>query len=139
MIRIEQLTAKAGVQSLEYSLRNDGNAMFLSVPEIGAWKATLNYDPLYVDVVIGKMIETRTTNGDSDQDLFAVAVEYYLENKGKVQVIIFLSLDIAASASLIILSSNSLTVGTSLIKPTPWPQLTIPASMSPSLYIFSAF
>jgi hypothetical protein len=86
---IEQLTAKAGVQSVEYSLRNDSNAMFLSVPEIGAWKATLNYDPLYVDVVIGKMIETRTTHGDNDQDLYAVAVEYYLENKGKVQVIIF--------------------------------------------------
>jgi hypothetical protein len=86
---IEQLTAKAGVQSVEYSLRNDGNAMFLSVPEIGAWKTTLNYDPLYVDVVIGKMIETRTTHGDNDQDLFALAVEYYLENKGKVQVVLF--------------------------------------------------
>jgi hypothetical protein len=85
---IEQVTAKAGVQSIEYSLRNDGNAMFLSVPEVGAWKVTLNYDPLYVDVIIGKLIETRSTYGDNDTELYAFAVEYYLENKGKVQVIL---------------------------------------------------
>jgi hypothetical protein len=85
---IEQVTAKAGVQSLEYSLRNDGNAMFLSVPEIGAWKVTLNYDPLYVDVIVGTLVETRTTYGENDTALYAAAVEYYLENKGKVQVIL---------------------------------------------------
>jgi hypothetical protein len=86
---IEQLSAKAGVQMLEYSLRNDGNSMFLSIPELGAWKATLNYDPLYVDLTIGKIVETRGTRGVTDTDLYALAVEYYLENKGKVQVIIF--------------------------------------------------
>ncbi len=86
---IEQLTVKAGVQSFEYSLRNDSNAMFLSVPELGAWKATLNYDPLYVDLTIATLIETRNTSGAMDTALYALGIEYYLENKGKVQVIIF--------------------------------------------------
>ena len=90
---IEQVTVKAGVQSIEYSLRNDGNAMFLSVPEMGAYKGTLNYDPLYVDLIIGKLVETRNTSGETDTDLIALAVEYYLENKGKVQVILFTVID----------------------------------------------
>jgi hypothetical protein len=98
---IEQVSVKAGVQMIEYSLRNDGNAMFLSVPEIGAWKVTLNYDPLYVDVVIGKMIESANTSGDMDQDLIALAVEYFLENKGKVQFIVFTVSDEDADISLV--------------------------------------
>ena len=87
---IEQLTVRAGVQSFEYSLRDDGNAMFLSLPEIGAWFATLDYDPLYVDLTIGKMADTRAVNGLSDTDAYALAIEYYLENESKVQVIIAL-------------------------------------------------
>jgi hypothetical protein len=98
---IEQVSVKAGVQNIEYSLRGDGNAMFLSVPEIGAWKVTVNYDPLYVDVIIAKMIETGSTNGDMDQDLYALAVEYFLENKGKVQVIVFTVSDDDADISLV--------------------------------------
>jgi hypothetical protein len=86
---IEQVTVKAGVMTTEYSLRNDGNAMFLSLPELGAWKATLNYDPLYVDLIIATVNETRNTAGAMDTALYALAVEYYLENKGKVQVILF--------------------------------------------------
>jgi hypothetical protein len=98
---IEQLTAKAGVQTIEYSLRNDGNAMFLSAPEMGAWKLTLNYDPLYVDLVIGTVIETRNTRGLMDTALYALAVEYYLENKGKIQVILFTITNEDADISLV--------------------------------------
>jgi hypothetical protein len=98
---IEQVSVKAGVQNIEYSLRGDGNAMFLSVPEIGAWKVTVNYDPLYVDVIIAKMIETANTNGDMDQDLIALAIEYFLENKGKVQCIVFTVSDEDADISLV--------------------------------------
>ena len=95
---IEQLSITAGVQTIEYSLRDDGNAMFLSVAETGAFKATLDYDPLYVDLSIVKIDETRATNiADaanvaelaSDVDLYALAVEYYLENESKVQFILF--------------------------------------------------
>jgi hypothetical protein len=98
---IEQVTVKAGVQSIEYSLRNDSNAMFLSVPEIGAWKVTLNYDPLYLDVIIGKLIETRTAYGNEDTELYAAALEYYLENKGKIQVIVLSVADEGADISLV--------------------------------------
>jgi hypothetical protein len=93
---IEQLTVKAGVQNVEYSLRDDGNAMFISIPEIGAWVATLDYDPLYVDLLIGKGLdpvtglaaETRATNAATDSDIYALAVEYFLENESKIQVLI---------------------------------------------------
>jgi hypothetical protein len=98
---IEQLTAKAGVQTIEYSLRNDGNAMFLSLPELGAWKLTLNYDPLYVDLVIGTLLETRNTRGAMDTAFYGLAVEYYLENKGKIQVILFTVTNEDADISLV--------------------------------------
>jgi hypothetical protein len=98
---IEQLTAKAGVQTIEYSLRNDGNAMFLSLPEMGAWKLTLNYDPLYVDLVIGTLLETRNTRGAMDTAFYGLAVEYYLENKGKIQVILFTVTNEDADISLV--------------------------------------
>jgi hypothetical protein len=98
---IEQLTVKAGVQMVEYSLRNDGNAMFLSMPELGAWKATLNYDPLYVDLTIATLVETRNTMGAMDTALYALGIEYYLENKGKVQVIIFSVTNEDADISLV--------------------------------------
>jgi hypothetical protein len=84
---IEQLTVRAGIQSFEYSLRDDGNAMFLSLPEVGAWFATIDYDPLYVDLVIGKVMETRRTLNETDLDVYALGIEYYLENESKVQVI----------------------------------------------------
>jgi hypothetical protein len=67
---IEQLTVKAGVMTVEYSLRDDGNSMFLVLPEIGAWMATLDYDPLYVDLLVGKVAETRRTLGVTDTDIF---------------------------------------------------------------------
>ena len=98
---IEQLTVKAGVQMVEYSLRNDGNAMFLSAPEMGAWKATLNYDPLYVDLTIATVMESRNTMGVMDTALYALGVEYYLENKGKIQVIIFSVTNEDADISLV--------------------------------------
>jgi hypothetical protein len=98
---IEQLTVKAGVQMVEYSLRNDGNALFLSAPEMGAWKATLNYDPLYVDLTIATVVETRNTMGAMDTALYALGIEYYLENKGKVQVIIFSVTNEDADISLV--------------------------------------
>jgi hypothetical protein len=98
---IEQITVKAGVMTTEYSLRNDGNAMFLSLPELGAWKTTLNYDPLYVDLIIATLAETRNTAGAMDTALYALAVEYYLENKGKVQVILFTMTNDDADTSLV--------------------------------------
>jgi hypothetical protein len=98
---IEQITVKAGVMTTEYSLRNDGNAMFLSLPELGAWKTTLNYDPLYVDLIIATLAETRNTAGAMDTALYALAVEYYLENKGKIQVILFTITNEDADISLV--------------------------------------
>jgi len=85
---MEELSITAGVLNVEYSLRDDGNATFLSVPEIGAFKATLDYDPLYVDLLIGKLTETRSTVATDDLDAYAIVVEYYLENESKIQVII---------------------------------------------------
>jgi len=81
------LTVKAGVQNVGYDLRGDGNYTFLSQAEMGAWKATLNYDPLYVDVAIGKLVEVHN-QAAADKDLWVAAFEYYLEKKGKVQVIL---------------------------------------------------
>ena len=86
---IEQLSITAGVQPIEYSLRDDGNAMFLSLHELGAFKATLDYDPLYVDIIIAKIDETNAVNNENDADLYALGIEYYLENESKIQVIIF--------------------------------------------------
>ena len=94
---IEQLTVKAGVMSAEYSLRDDGNSMFLSLAELGAWSATVDYDPLYVDLIIGKQVETRINEtligaipNETDRDIYALVMEYYLENESKIQVIIAL-------------------------------------------------
>ncbi len=103
---MEELSITAGVMSVEYSLRDDGNAMFLSIPEMGAFKATLDYDPLYVDLLIGKLNETRASNlnngvaGPSDLDLYGIAVEYYLENESKIQVILFSLTDKEAETGL---------------------------------------
>jgi hypothetical protein len=103
---MEELSIVAGVMNVEYSLRDDGNAMFLSLPELGAFKATLDYDPLYVDILIGKLDETRAANlnngvdGPDDTDLYAIAVEYYLENESKIQVILFSITDKAADINL---------------------------------------
>ena len=94
---IEQLTIKAGVMNAEYSLRDNGDSMFLSIPEIGAWATTLDYDPLYVDLLVCKVNETRRANagasGTTDRDLYALVVEYYLENESKVQVIAVIDQD----------------------------------------------
>lgn len=92
---MEQLSITAGVMNVEYSLRDDGNAMFLSLPELGAFKGTLDYDPLYVDLLIGKLNDVRhgqvvgANNPVTDMDVYALAVEYYLENESKIQVIFF--------------------------------------------------
>jgi hypothetical protein len=79
---------------LEYTLRDDGNAMFLSVDEAAAWKGTWDYDPLFVDFIIAKLAETRddlVSNNTTinDGDLYALAVEYFLDNDSKVQVMLF--------------------------------------------------
>ena len=103
---IEQLTVKAGVQNIEYSLRDDGNAMWLSLPSIGAYVATLDYDPLYVDVVIAKTLESFATNNASDTDTYALGVEYYLENESKIQVIIVLMQNENADLSLTQISAG---------------------------------
>jgi hypothetical protein len=97
---LEELTVKAGVMTKEYSLRDDGDSMFLSLPEIGAWFATLDYDPLYVDVLIGKQIERRRALGFTDQDIYAVALEYYLENESKIQAIAAIVQDEALDVGL---------------------------------------
>jgi hypothetical protein len=92
---VPEVTIVAGVQTIEYQLRDDGNAMFLSLPELGAWKGTYNHeDTLYVDLIIGKLDETRASNpvgaGENDMDIYALAVEYYLvDDIGKVQFIVF--------------------------------------------------
>jgi hypothetical protein len=58
----------------------------------------LDYDPLYVDIIIATIDETRSAAAVdvpnvaepvSDTSLYALGVEYYLENESKVQVIIF--------------------------------------------------
>jgi hypothetical protein len=104
---IEQLTVKAGIQNIEYSLRDDGNAMWLSLPSVGAWVATLDYDPLYVDLLIAKadpvtgaVAESRATNAATDTDTYALAVEYYLENESKIQVIAAIVADETADLSV---------------------------------------
>ena len=92
---MEQLTVTAGIQPIEYQLRDDGNAMFLSLPEIAAWKGTWDYDPLFVDFAIGKLVETRASGvsgagvSRNDGDLIAVGVEYFLDDESKVQVLLF--------------------------------------------------
>jgi hypothetical protein len=92
---MEQLTVTAGIQNIEYQLRDDGNAMFLSSPETAAWKGTWDYDPLFVDFIIAKLAETRSsgTSGAgvsvNDTDLYSLAVEYFLDNDSKVQVMLF--------------------------------------------------
>ena len=91
---MEQLTVTAGVQNVEYSLRDDGNAMFLSASETAAWKGTWDYDPLFVDFIIAKLAETRIDAAApgttvNDGDLYSLAVEYFLDNESKVQVLLF--------------------------------------------------
>jgi hypothetical protein len=87
-----ELTLTVGVQNIAYSLRGDGNEMFLSIPEVGAIKGTLDYDPLYVDIIIAKLNETGYDGiagvSLNDTDLYAIVVEYYMENDSKVQVIL---------------------------------------------------
>jgi hypothetical protein len=89
---MEQLKVTVGIQNIEYSLRDDGNAMFLSYPEAAMYKGTWDYDPLFVDFMIAKLDEVRNTvaaGTENDTDLYALAIEYYLENDSKVQVILF--------------------------------------------------
>jgi hypothetical protein len=97
---LEQLTVRAGVQEVEYSLRDDGDATFVSIQELGAWKATLDYDPLYVDALVGTLMETRNTWADMDVALYLLGIEYYLENEGKVQITVASVSDEDADISL---------------------------------------